>query len=362
MNTRKEKKFRPNKIPRFLPSKATQQPALRDLEAYNEHRYRVFTALPKIDDQPCKFKVADYLKSRKAYDDARRQQTIDKENKAILKKIVHINRTGGLVDCFYYKACMYNSNIEELNNSYEKIRKHNLKLYNNLLKAKSTYEKENMDNLWKKVYHQIEHNCKYDLVIFKKESEDNKLKLYPSLTQNLNIELSTENSKQYCYLDFSEKNGRKIGRVYIQLYSNIVPKTVQNFYEMCSGQNEFGYTYKNALVYRIKKGHYMETGDITYNNSRGGVSIYGKRFREENHELKHSRPGVLSMVRVGKRSNNSKFVITFAPMEILDKKNVVFGSIYKGMKVLKIIQGYARKIGKPMADIIISDCNVINKQ
>lgn len=66
------------------------------------------------------------------------------------------------------------------------------------------------------------------------------------------------------------------------------------------------------------------------------------------------------MVRIPPEENNSQFCITFTNMEQLDYKNVVFGKIIKGNKILNKIEGYARKIGKPYADIIISNCGEID--
>lgn len=66
--------------------------------------------------------------------------------------------------------------------------------------------------------------------------------------------------------------------------------------------------------------------------------------------------GVLSMKRIPPTDNNSQFCITFQGMESLDHKNVVFGKVIKGNDNLFKINGYARRIGKPYAEIIIADC------
>lgn len=68
-----------------------------------------------------------------------------------------------------------------------------------------------------------------------------------------------------------------------------MPVTVQNFLEIC--KETTGLTYKNCVVHRIVQGKYMESGDITHGTGRGGTSIYGKSFQEENHVLKHSKAG-----------------------------------------------------------------------
>lgn len=84
-------------------------------------------------------------------------------------------------------------------------------------------------------------------------------------------------------------NGENIGRIIIELYYDYAPVTVQNFLELCRGEE--GLTYKNCSIHRIVKNQYLETGDITQGNGRGGFSIYGETFKEENHVLKHSKAG-----------------------------------------------------------------------
>lgn len=91
-----------------------------------------------------------------------------------------------------------------------------------------------------------------------------------------------------CFLDFSTKNGKFLGRIIIELYFDHVPVSVQNFLELCKGDE---LSYRNNLVHRIILGEYMEMGDITHGTGRGGYSIYGKTFAEENHKLKHTKAG-----------------------------------------------------------------------
>lgn len=66
------------------------------------------------------------------------------------------------------------------------------------------------------------------------------------------------------------------------------------------------------------------------------------------------------MIRIGKHDNNSRFCITFGNMEALDKQNVVFGRIIKGVNNLYKIEGYGRRVGKPLLPVIISDCGNLN--
>lgn len=89
-----------------------------------------------------------------------------------------------------------------------------------------------------------------------------------------------------------------IGRIIIGLYGKVAPKTVENFYRICS--NEHGLTPEGIpLSY---EGTYFTTindrmligGDFTHFNGLGGASIYGKPFKSENFDLKHFGPMLVS--------------------------------------------------------------------
>ncbi|XP_023012824.1 peptidyl-prolyl cis-trans isomerase F, mitochondrial isoform X2 [Leptinotarsa decemlineata] len=350
---KKVKQFRPQKQFRYLPGSVTDEANTIDLATYNSFRYRVFCARPMVDCYPSKLKSFNLLNIRKLSQDLQTAMLIDKKNKELLAKINMINRKGGVVDTYNPLAYRRTNKWMFHELKMKKIAEENLAIYKVIQSATSFYQTKEFRREWQTTVKEMDHSCKYPLTIVYKPNIDNILRSEPSISDGL----QRGNFDRPCFLEFQVRKGEYLGVVFIELYFDHVPVTVQNFVGICTGE---GLTYKNCLVHRIIKGQYLETGDITKGTGRGGASIYGERFHEENHMLKHTKAGVLSMKRLPPTDNNSQFCITFTKMEQLDHKNVVFGKVIQGNATLFKIQDYGRKIGKPYAEIYISNCGVLD--
>ncbi|KAM7259620.1 hypothetical protein ACFE04_015361 [Oxalis oulophora] len=168
------------------------------------------------------------------------------------------------------------------------------------------------------------------------------------------------------YLDV-DIDAQHSGRIVIGLYGQIVPKTVENFRALCTGEKGQGVKakrlhYKQTPFHRIVSGFMIQGGDIVSGDGKGSESIYGATFPDENFRIKHSHAGTVSMVNTGPDSNGSQFFITTVKASWLDGEHVVFGKVIQGMDTLYAIEGGAGTYnGKPRKKVIIADSGEIPK-
>mmetsp|Transcript_3210 Transcript_3210/g.3371 ORF Transcript_3210/g.3371 Transcript_3210/m.3371 type:complete len:174 (-) Transcript_3210:171-692(-) len=159
--------------------------------------------------------------------------------------------------------------------------------------------------------------------------------------------------------------GKAAGRIVFTLFADTTPKTAENFRCLCTGEKGAAAVskkplhYKGCVFHRVIPDFMLQGGDFTTGDGRGGESIYGAKFADENFIKKHNKPGLLSMANAGPGTNGSQFFVTTVTTPHLDGKHVVFGEVTEGMDIVRNIEAVGSRTGACAQKVMIDDCGQI---
>lgn len=127
------------------------------------------------------------------------------------------------------------------------------------------------------------------------------------------------------------------GTFKVKLFADKAPKTVENFVCLAEGMNPQTKKaldkpfYDGIIFHRVIPNFMIQGGDPTGTGTGGP----GYKFADEIHpELKHTKPGMLSMANAGPNTNGSQFFVTVAATPWLDGKHAVFGEVTEGLDLV----------------------------
>jgi len=146
------------------------------------------------------------------------------------------------------------------------------------------------------------------------------------------------------------------GKFKVRLFASHAPRTVENFVALAEGTKTGSPFYDGTVFHRVIPDFMIQGGDPE-GTGRGGP---GYRFDDEFHkELKHTRPGILSMANSGRNTNGSQFFITVAATPWLDNKHSVFGEVTEGYEVVRKISQVPRNSeDRPLKEVRVNSVKI----
>ncbi|XP_051265769.1 probable inactive peptidyl-prolyl cis-trans isomerase-like 6 [Dicentrarchus labrax] len=168
---------------------------------------------------------------------------------------------------------------------------------------------------------------------------------------------------QFVFMDI-QIAGEAAGRLLFELFSDVCPKTSENFKGLCAGerglsQSGLSLCYKGSLFHRVVPNGWVQGGDISpEKKGNGGESIYGPTFEDESFAVSHTKRGTLGMANKGPHSNGSQFYITLQPTPWMDRTYVAFGQVVEGVDVLRRLEETPTCNERPKYECKVTDCGV----
>lgn len=155
------------------------------------------------------------------------------------------------------------------------------------------------------------------------------------------------------------------GVMIAKLHHDKTPLTVASFVALAEGNHPLladslkGKKFYNGLKFHRVMDKFMIQGGDPAGTGSGGP---GFKFEDEFHpDLKHDKPGILSMANSGPNTNGSQFFITEVPYPSLDNRHAVFGELVKGIEIQDSISNVetSKPGNKPMEDVVMQEINII---
>lgn len=162
-----------------------------------------------------------------------------------------------------------------------------------------------------------------------------------------------------------------MGRVTIELFADVVPKSAENFRSLCTGergeskfvnvdgiQANCPLTYKGIPFHRIVSNFVVQGGDILHKDGRGNLSIFGYPFLDESFEGKAGKhlSGTVALSNSGPNENGSQFFFNLTRSKHLDNRFVVVGQVIDGWSTVVGMSTFGSRNGTPTQAVWVAEC------
>lgn len=155
------------------------------------------------------------------------------------------------------------------------------------------------------------------------------------------------------------------GTLECELFDDLVPVTVANFVGLATGKKNYrdpqtgegvkDAYYDDVIFHRVIKGFMIQGGDPT-GTGRGGP---GYTFEDEFHpQLKHDKPGTLSMANAGPNTNGSQFFVCEGPTPHLNGRHAVFGQCHNPELIEEIASVDTDRSDRPKSPVAIQSITI----
>lgn len=162
-----------------------------------------------------------------------------------------------------------------------------------------------------------------------------------------------------------------MGRVSIELFADVVPRSAENFRSLCTGErgeskwvnvdgvnSNCPLTYKGIPFHRIVPNFVVQGGDILHKDGRGNLSIFGYPFMDESFQGKAGKhlSGTVALSNSGPNANGSQFFFNLTRSRHLDNRFVVIGQVVEGWNTIQSLSRMGSRNGTPVQPVWIAEC------
>ncbi|KAJ3285414.1 putative inactive peptidyl-prolyl cis-trans isomerase-like 6 [Borealophlyctis nickersoniae] len=181
--------------------------------------------------------------------------------------------------------------------------------------------------------------------------------LYQALARTSMSEVIKSRKHPFVYMDIRNRDTGPVGRLLIELYDDVCPKTVGQFLKFVRGEDIDGTRceYRNSLFTRLLPNGWIQAGEFT---KPDGSILREPPLEDENFIVPHAHRGTISMVNAGPHSNFSAFMITFGAKPYFDRKYVAFGRVMDGEETLAMLESTPTVFERPVVPVFIEDVGV----